>query len=288
METTTTPMITPTRTSSAGRSPNGQLLNGQRGELSLTLARRGGRSALTRRYASAPFGSVRAAYPDGSGIPELQVTNPSGGILGGDHLRMEIVLRPGAAATVLTQGAAKAYRGPESCHEAAFSLGEGTFLEYLPHHLIPYAGSRHRLRTEFRLRKSSALLAWESVSAGRLARGERFAFDRLSSRTRLCVDGRPEAADGFELSGGDEHFGGYSYLGTVLAWVPEGEKALAEKLQQTAQGNSILASASAPCAGLCVVRILSTNAEALYSTLNPIRDRVRDFLGLPLAPRDVR
>lgn len=285
-------MITPTITSSgqvSTRLPSdGKPPTSQRGEVGLELALRGGGTAAVRRYASAPFGSVRAAYPDGSGMPEIQVTNPSGGILGGDLLKTEVALRPGAAATIATQGAAKAYRGPESSHEVIFRLEEGAFLEYLPHHLIPYAGSSHRLRTEFRLGEGSVLLAWEAVSAGRLARGERFAFDRLSSRTRLFVDGRLEATDGFELSAGDEHFGGYSYLGTVFVRVPEGEETLAGELHQAVQGNSVLASASVPGAGLCVARLLSPSAGGLYSAQNRIRERVRESLGLPPAPREIR
>lgn len=288
LTTTSSGELLSTRIPSDGPAWDGRSPNGQRGELSLELALRGGRTVAVRRYASAPFGSVRAAYPDGSGIPELQVTNPSGGILGGDILRTEIALRPGASATVLTQGASKAYRGLESSHHATFSVDEGSFLEYLPHHLIPYAGSSHRLRTEFHLCQGSALLAWESVSAGRLARGERFAFNQLSSRTKVFVDGRPGATDGIDLSGGSELFGGYSYMGTVFVRVSEGEESLAEKLHQTVQEDNILASASAPKEGLCVARILSPTSGSLYSAQNRIRNRVREFLGLPPAPRDIR
>lgn len=277
-----------TRLPSDERASDRRPPNGKQGELSLDLALRGGRTAAVRRYASAPFGSVRAAYPDGSGIPELQVTNPSGGILGGDLLRTQVALRPAAAATVLTQGASKAYNGPESRHEATFSLDGGAFLEYLPHHLIPYAGSSHRLRTEFHLGEGSALVAWEAVSAGRLARGERFAFNRLSSRTKLFVDSQPIAIDGFELYGTEEHFGGYSYLGTVFVRVPEGGESLAEKLHSMVQEEKVLASASALGAGLCVARLLSPTIGALYSAQNRIRDRVRESLCLPPAPRDIR
>lgn len=74
----------------------------------------------------------------------MQITNPSGGILGGDHLDLEVSLAPGSSATVLTQAANKVYRGTDSGQTALFRIGERATLEYLPHHLIPYADSSHR------------------------------------------------------------------------------------------------------------------------------------------------
>lgn len=241
-------------------------------------------SVLAERYSGMPFGSVRALYPDGSGIPEVQITNPAGGVLGGDRLDLGVDLAPGAQATVTTQGATKAYRGTESRQDAEFRVGDGAFLEYLPHHLIPYPGSSHRQRTGFHLRGGARLLAWEACSAGRLARGERFVFGRLSSRTRVCVDGSPVAADGFELTGDGsiaEPFGGYSYLGTVFAVLP-GAPGLADTLHLLLQEVSgVLASASAPLGTLCVVRMLAGSAPALYRAMGLCRGAAREHLALP-------
>lgn len=235
---------------------------------------------LARRYAGAPFGSVRPSYPDATGVPEVQITNPAGGILGGDALELEVGLAPGSSAVVTTQGAAKAYRGPPSSQGARFEVGEGAYLEYLPHHLIPFAGSSHRQSAEFRLAGGASLLAWEAYSAGRLARGERFAFDRLSALTHILRDGRPEAADGFDLPGGGEPFGGYGYLGTVFA-VAEDAVALADTLHGLLQNEpGTLASASAPSDALCAARVLAGSAPALYRSLNRCRDAARERAGL--------
>lgn len=285
-----TPMIT--ATAASGHDPRfaDSRRTGGRGELRLRVARRGERSALVERYTSAPFGSLRASYPGDPGTPELQITNPAGGVLGGDRLGIEVSLEAGSAATVLTQGATKAYRGPASSQIEEFEVGEGAFLEYLPHHLIPYAGSGHRLRTEFRLAESSTLIAWEALSAGRVARGERFAFDYLSSRARLQVGGKPWISDGLELAGGAEAFGGYSYMGTALIQAPSRMGTLAddlhESLQQAQTGK--LASASAPAPGLCTARVLCADAESLYRALNLIREMARAHLSLPPAAREIR
>lgn len=219
-------------------------------------------------------------------MPEVQITNPAGGVLGGDALELDVSLAPGSSATLTTQGATKAYRGEASNQTAEIRVDDGAFLEYLPHHLIPFAGSSHRQQTRFALNGEATLLAWEAYSAGRLARGERFDFDRLSSSTRVHVDDAPVASDGFELPGvyprGDEHFGGYSYLATVFVVAPDAA-ALSEDLNGLLRlGRGSLASSSAPSERLCISRILSGGAPALYRMLNLCRGAVRERLSVPV------
>ncbi len=231
---------------------------------------------------------MKANYPDGSGIPEVQITNPSGGTLGGDRLGAEVHLAPGSPATVLTQAANKAYRGVEASQKAVFRVGEDAFLEYLPHHLIPYAGSNYSQETTFHLAPDATLLAWDAFSAGRVARGERFAFDRLRARTGISRDGRTEAMDGLDLAGGDERFGGYSYTAAVYILAAGDLGPLAEELHDLLAGLSgALASASAPAPGLCVARILTDGAPELYRALNGVRALVRESFGFPAPAREV-
>ena len=52
---------------------------GQRGKLALAFERRGGRSVLAERYACAPFGNIRAAYPDGRSTGQAGATADKGG-----------------------------------------------------------------------------------------------------------------------------------------------------------------------------------------------------------------
>ena len=272
-----------------GDTVSARPLSRQRGKLRLSLGLRSGRTVLEEHYTSAPFGAVRANYPDDSGTPEVQVTNPSGGILGGDHLELEVILAPGSSATLLTQAANKAYRGPESGQEAAFHVEEGAFLEYVPHHLIPYAASNYRQRTTFHLAPDATLFTWDAFSAGRLARGERFAFNRLWSRVEVWRNDAPEVVDGFDFSGGvREHFGGYSYLAVAYVCAPTDLGPLADTLHEALSDISgALASASAPSSGLCVVRVLADSAPAMYRALNACRERSRKFLGLPVPARAV-
>ena len=261
---------------------------GQRGSLRLSFGRRGEGTVLVDRFASAPFGAVRANHPDGPGMPEVQVTNPSGGVLGGDRLEAEVDLSSGSSATVLTQAANKAYRGEEASQTTLFRVSGGAVLEYLPHHLIPYAGSNYRQETNFHLAPDATLLTWDAFSAGRVARGERFAFKRLRARTSIFRDGRPEAIDGLDLVGGSEHFGGYSYVAAVYALSPKPLGPLADALHESIGGFAgALASASAPASDLCAVRILARDAPTMYRLLNRSRLLAREFLDLPAPSRGV-
>lgn len=269
--------ITPTNTRS-----------GQRGELRLELAQRGDRTALRDRYWSAPFGPVWANHPAQDGTAELQITNPAGGVLGGDEYGMRADLAPGSSATLLSQGANRIYRGPLASQRAAFYVEEGALLEYLPHHLIPFAGSNYHSENDFHLSTGSTLITWEAHSAGRVSRGERFDFDRLCAKTRITRDDIPLVVDGLDLPGGGEPFAGYDYTATLYVCAPENLVEFAGNLHSALDELPILASASAPERGLCTARILASGAPVLYRALNAGRREARSSLGLPQPTRDLR
>jgi urease accessory protein len=236
---------------------------------------------------------VLLTRPDTSGMPEVMLTNPGGGVLGGDRLDLAVTLCPGARATVCTQGATKVYRGPGATQVSHVSVGPGAVLEHLPHHVIPFAGSQWRQQTVIELAPDARLLAWEAVSAGRVARGERFAFTSLSTRLTVRRGGRPELVDGYELSGSElpgdgEPFGGFSYLASACVLAPDDLSALAEQLAVLlADRGDVLASASTPAEGLVTVRVLATTAPSLIRALLAVRRAVRPALGLADPPREV-
>ena len=116
-----------------------------------------------------------------------------------------------------------------------------------------------------------------------------FAFTRLRSQTEIHRDGIPEAIDGLDLPGGSEPFGGYSYTAAAYILAPVNLESLADDLHHHLDGlPGVLASASAPAPGPCVVlRVLATGAPALYRALNLVRDATRSNLDLPAPARTV-
>jgi urease accessory protein len=240
---------------------------------------------IAERRFQAPLGSVRASYRDASGTAVVVTTHPAGGVLGGDRLDVGVELAEDARATILDQGATQAYRGFPACRHTVLRVADGAVLEHLPHHVIPFAGSSLALETRFELGGSGTLLAWDALAAGRVARGERFAFERLESRTALARNGLPVVSDGIQLEGGGEPFGGFSYLGAVYVAAPLDLSPLSDEIHGALTGGrSVLASASAPVKGACVVRVLCHGAPELYEALGRARALARRELGLAEAP----
>jgi urease accessory protein len=133
----------------------------------------------------------------------VHLHNVSGGVLAGDRLALDVEVEAGAASQITTTGATRLYRhrdgAADSEHHARFSVGDGAVLEYLPDSVIPYAGSRHVQRTEIRLGRGSTLLWWEVLAPGRLAAGERFAFERLRIQTDIYAGPRLVLREDFLL-----------------------------------------------------------------------------------------
>lgn len=253
----------------------------------MRLEHRGARTVVTGRYASQPWGAVQVARPDPSGMPEVVLTNPGGGTLGGDRLDLTVEVGQDAQATVCTPGATRVYCGAQARQRTRLAVAEGGLLEYVPHHVIPYAGSRWRQETVIELAPGARLLAWEAFAAGRLAHGERFAFAALASRTLVLRDGTPEAIDGCDLEGGGEPFGGRPYLATVHVVAPRALDALSGELHAVLGAvPGVWGSASAPGAGVLCARLLADTAPALTGALNALRERVRVVLACPSPARE--
>jgi urease accessory protein len=146
-----------------------------------------------------PWKVVRS-FDAGDGASLVHLNNVSGGILGGDHLALDIDVAHGASAQLTTTGATRIYRsGGEPASQIANVHAAGT-LEYLPDAIIPYRGSRFSQSTHIDLAPGASLFWWEVVSPGREAAGELFQYDSLAMEMKICSQGRPLAIERFVLS----------------------------------------------------------------------------------------
>ncbi|WP_435017680.1 urease accessory protein UreD [Tundrisphaera sp. TA3] len=172
---------------------------GKLARLALRFERRGDRSILASMDRRAPLLVQKALYCD-EGMPDLPVvfiiTN-SGGILQGDRYSMRFEVGPGARGHVTTQAATKIHEmdANYAVQEQEIVLHDGSYLEYMPDQVIPFARSRFLTRTAIRIAPDATLLYSEILVGGRkhYGAGELFAFDLFSSTVRAT---RP---DGVEL-----------------------------------------------------------------------------------------
>ncbi|MGE0717812.1 MAG: urease accessory protein UreD, partial [Alphaproteobacteria bacterium] len=117
---------------------------------------------------------VRLLFPDPpSGEPATAVVvTTSGGIAGGDRIRLSLAADAGAVASVGTQAAEKVYRstGADARIGVGLAAGDGAWLEWLPQETILFDGARLRRKTEADVAPGGRLLALEMVVFGRIAR----------------------------------------------------------------------------------------------------------------------
>lgn len=174
------------------------------GRLSLDFVRSSddGRTRMRVREVQQPLKVVRA-FDAGDGAALVHLHNVSGGILGGDQFAMKFRVGRDARAQITTTSATRVYRtrgsGKSAIQETEVSIEENGLLELLPDPLIPFAGSDYEQRIVIDLAEGAGLFWWETVTPGREARGEVFAYDRLKIHTEITACGVPVALEYFTL-----------------------------------------------------------------------------------------
>ncbi|MGW4698444.1 urease accessory protein UreD [Kitasatospora cineracea] len=158
---------------------------GKVGLLELAFEQVGGRTELTGHYQKSPLQIMRPLYFDPA-RPDLAVTflmSTGGGILQADRLRTDLHCGADTAVHLTTQAATKVYRMEHDYATQLVNLTAGprAYVEYLPEPVIPFVDSRLYQRTVLTVDPSATVLAGETVLAGRLARGERHAYQVLAS-----------------------------------------------------------------------------------------------------------
>jgi len=162
------------------------------------------RAGLADLYQRAP---CRFLFPDGpAGDPPQAVSiTTSGGLTGGDRLRVELAIGENAAATIATQAAEKLYRAlpgeADTRIDTHVSVGPGGWGEWLGQEAILFDGARVRRGFEAEIAGDARLLAVESLVFGRGAMGEEYRHGRVHDSWRIRRDGRLVWVDVLRLDG---------------------------------------------------------------------------------------
>jgi urease accessory protein len=242
--------------------------------------------------------------PDGPGSAMLCVQNPTGGVFPGDRLRTRMRLDEGAGLLLTAQSATQVHAGHRTGQEAAqeyeLHLGEGSVLEHAARTTVPHARSGYRQRTRIRLAEGSVYLGWDSVAAGRVGHGERFAFHRFRADCTVEYAGAVLSRDTVRLEPGRRDPGrpgllaGHDLLCTVLLLAP-GRPAeldrLHERLRARLDGpGATVSGAVSPLPGGCglALRLLARRAPALAGALASVWTAARaELLGRYRLPERV-
>lgn len=162
-------------------------------------------------------GSLKVLLPrQAPGDPvEAVLLNTSGGLTGGDRLRMAAQAGPGARLVLSTQAAERVYRssGGMAEVEAALAVGPGGRLDWLPQETILYDGAALDRRLSLDLAPGGRALLVEPVILGRRAMGERVRRATFRDRWNIRQDGRLLFADRLRIEG--ETWGALESAGTL-------------------------------------------------------------------------
>jgi urease accessory protein len=207
---------------------------GRDGLLDLAFRLNGNRTILARRRFTHPLQALEPVrIADGSLC--LMMLNSGGGIVGGDRLLTTIDIGPGSSAVLTTASATKAYRtiGDPAQQQTIVTLDAGATLEYIPDHIIPHPGAAMHQSLCIGMAPRSRAIVYDAIAAGRIGRGERWAFRELTSELIIRRDSHPifinrsritPATQPLSQIGWMEEF---NYLGTVVvvadagpAWAP--------------------------------------------------------------------
>ena len=183
-------------------------------ELRLRAEVRDGATVVSDQYATMPFKVMRPFVVPASELPgltrtedhrhratpaQVMVMSVSAGIMAGDEQRIDVDVAPGAALQMTTQSFEKIHRmddGACATRVTNLHVAPGAYLDYSPLPQIPFAGSAFAGETRIELDDEGARLVYgEILSAGRVARGELFAYRSYCNHVRVEVAGRPVFLD---------------------------------------------------------------------------------------------
>src|SRR5215467_5586150 len=261
------------------------------GEAEITFCRQGEKTVLARLFQRAP---CRVLFPRvaAGDLPEAVLLTTSGGIAGGDRLKINVSVESQAGALVTTQAAEKIYRsiGPAACAGVSLQVGNNAWLEWLPQETILFDRARLKRCLEADVATDGRLIAAEMITFGRLARGERFASGSLLDRLRIRRAGRLIWVDALRLEGDCARaldnplgFGGARAVATAIYLAPDAPDrlALARAMTRGAKGSA----AATVVNGMLLARFLGQDPSQLRFDLARYLAGLRhEAAGLPERP----
>jgi urease accessory protein len=263
---------------------------GRDGALHLRLERRGTRTVVTECRSMLPLQILAPLALDDSAVV-LSIVNPTGGVVGGDRLVIDVHAGRSAHVCLTTPSATKIYRatGDPAGQAVGLYVAPGAAVEWVPDHTIPFAGAAFRQSLCARVEDGGALILVDAYAAGRVARGETWRFRTLES-TLAVHDGRGCLLyDRFALRGdGDPPWSGlglagsHPYFASVVVVADAGVEELLETIGAMVPANDARIAAARLSRRGAVARCLARSAPALGGLIETVWAAARRaVLGAP-------
>jgi urease accessory protein len=237
------------------------------------LARVAGGTAVVRRFAASP---LKLLTPRSLGGCAYVVSSTyGGGLLAGDEIALRVEAGDETRCAIGTQASTKVYRSPAgrtSRQSIEANVAPGAVLAVVPDPVTCFAGAVYEQRQRFELAEGGSLLLVDWLTSGRAARGERWAFGRYRSETRIDIASMCIARDALLLEEADgatvgERMGRFDCLASVFlvgpAFAAASETLLERVSRLPVQRRAPLVAAASPLRGGAMLRVLGGAAETV-------------------------
>jgi urease accessory protein len=263
---------------------------GTTGTLRIEYARRDCRTIIARSHCTSPWHLFPPIYLDDTGAAYTLLLNPSGGLVGGDHLTIDLTVRAHAHAIVSTPSANRVYRSlaVPAVQTINVRIESKGLLEWLPEPTIPFAGSRFRQGIRVRLARGAGLVLWDAIASGRIARGERWDFASLENDVAITTRSTGSLRERVRLdhqAGPPAGIAGvWDYIGSLYivgdAAPPDRWKTLEVEIGEALEGGlpGVLGGVSHPAVPGLVVKLAVRSAPVLAEALERLWTTVRATL----------
>ncbi len=273
---------------------------GRVGELILAYARRDHRTVLVSSRCSSPWHHLPPIHLDETGCAYTLLVNPSGGLVGGDHLSVRASLAANSHVLFSTPSANRVYRSASksSTQSVVLTVGPGAILEWVPDLTIPFAGSQFKQTIDVKLGRGSTVFLWDAIASGRVVRGERWAFASLENEIRITTASGGYLLERYHLTQGHDRKEARAVAGLASTWdyvaslylvndevKSEAWKELQDNLAEILEKDPtrVLGGVSEPTVPGLVVKLVARSAPDLGAHFESIWAAVRKCLwDLPL------
>ncbi len=263
---------------------------GQNGTIEIELETNDGDSKtyIKSLLSKAPFLIQKAMYPDSEHphFAHIYIMSSAGGILQGDKQKIDITMGRNSIARITTQSATKIYKMEDGYASQFINIHsqEGSYLEFVPHQIIPFKSSRFYQEVNLEVEENAILIYSEIVSAGRIASGEKFDFDLCFLRTSAHRNGKILFTDVMNLSHKNKTnlesiFGEKNIFSTVymVGCSIQIEK-IVNEINLATENTSLLASCSTlPRDSGIIVRMLGNSVSEIMNLTESLTSILRDI-----------
>lgn len=254
------------------------------GEISARFSCNEGITRLSDLFCRAPL-KIAKTFPQSDGSLQVCTMDCSPGLLAGDRYRFDWHLEAGARVHLTNQSFTRVHPSRERpcTQEQRVFVGEGACLDWFPEPTMLFSEAHFESHTTIELEAGATLLFCEILCAGRVGRGEAFAFHQFQNRLRVTYDGQLAFLSQTRLTPGDGNlrtrgaWGDYTHWGTFLVCGETATPALRETLLETLAGfERVQAGISQTAQRSIAIAMLGHRAFDLQAAATTLRNVVRN------------